>query len=122
MATEDEKLQMALAAFKCSSRTPGQALSPFEFIDIAAKNFWRNLDVLDGVKAGFAKGFFDDGPNYGIQLTSAGFAAIAALNETVQTETTALSSNGNDSEQHSWQQHYHVLFERLITNFRGVRT
>ena len=85
MVTEDEKLQMALAAFKRSNRTPGQALSPFDFIDIAAKNSWRNLDVLDGVKAGFAKGFFDDGPNYGIQLTSAGFAAIAALNETVQT-------------------------------------
>jgi len=93
MPTDNDKLQMALAIFKHFSPIPEQVLLPYDFIAVAGTNDWRNLDVLDGVKAGYAKGFFVDGPNYGIKLTSDGFAAISALDQTSQNETTAVSAS-----------------------------
>ena len=95
MATDDGKLQMALGVFKQFSTNPGQALLPHNFIAIAAKNDWRNLDVIDGVKLGYAKGFFDDGPNYAIKLTNDGFVAILALNEKLQNETLSNTHDTN---------------------------
>lgn len=82
MATDAEKLQMALDAFKHFGAISGQRLFPHSLIAIAVKNDWRNLEVLDGVKLGYAKGFFADGANYEIKLTGDGFAAVSAANET----------------------------------------
>ena len=93
MATEDEKLQMALAVCKSLSPSLGQVLSPYDFLAVAATNAWANLDVLDGVKAGYANGFFDDGPNYGIQLTANGFAAISPLTDLNQAGTAAFTKS-----------------------------
>jgi hypothetical protein len=93
MATDDEKLQMALAVFKHLSPSPGQVLSPYDFLAVAAANSWRNLDVLDGVKAGYTKGFFDDGPNYGVQLTPNGLAAISPLTDSSRAETAAFTKS-----------------------------
>jgi hypothetical protein len=92
MATDDEKLQMALAVFKHLSPSPGQVLSPYDFLAVAVTNSWRNLDVLDGVKAGYTKGFFDDGPNYGVQLTPNGFAAMSLLTD-YQAQTAAFTKS-----------------------------
>ncbi len=57
-------------------------LLPRDFITIAAKNGWQNLDLIDGVKLGYAKGFFENGPGHAVQLTKDGFAAILAMSET----------------------------------------
>ena len=102
MPTEDEKLQMALDVFKHFGTNPGQSLLPHNFITIAVKNDWENLDVIDGVKLGYARGFFDDGPNYEVTLTSNGFAAISAPNGTFPNETiqTVTISNAHNSNRH----------------------
>jgi hypothetical protein len=84
---------MALAVFKHLGAIPGQVLAASDFMALAATNRWRNLDVLDGVKAGYAKGLFDEGPNYGIQLTANGFAAISTLNDPSQAETDAVTKS-----------------------------
>jgi hypothetical protein len=54
----------ALDVFKHFGTNPRQGLLPDNFITIAAKDDWRQLDVIEGVKLGFAKGFFDDGSKY----------------------------------------------------------
>ncbi|HTE78316.1 MAG TPA: hypothetical protein VK653_16480 [Xanthobacteraceae bacterium] len=98
MATDDAKLQMALAVFRHLGPIPGQVLAASDFIALATTNGWQNLDVLDGVKAGYAKGFFDDGPNYGIQLTANGFAAISSLNDSSQPEADAVAKSIETSQ------------------------
>jgi hypothetical protein len=98
MTTDDEKLQMALAVFKHLGPLPGQVLATSDFIALAGTNGWRNLDVLDGVKAGYAKGFFDDGPNYGIQLTADGFAAVSPLNDSSRAQTVVKTIETSQAE------------------------
>jgi hypothetical protein len=98
MPTDDEKLQMALTVFTHLGSIPGQVLMASDFMALAAIHGWRNLDVLDGVKAGYAKGLFDDGPNYGIQLTANGFAAISTLNDPSQAETDAVTKSIETSQ------------------------
>jgi hypothetical protein len=51
--------------------------------------------VIEGVKLGFAKGFFDDGSKYEIKLTGTGFAAISASNETIKAMTTSNTHETN---------------------------
>jgi hypothetical protein len=98
VATDDEKLQMALDIFRHFGINPGQGLLPHNFITVAAKNDWQHLDVIDGVKLGYAKGFFDDGPNYELKLTGDGFAAISAPNETIQTGTISNTHDTNEDK------------------------
>jgi hypothetical protein len=76
LPTDDEKLRMALDVFKHFGTRPGEGLMPNNLVATVAKNGWRMDDLKKGIELGYAKGFFENGPNSSIRLTDVGFAAI----------------------------------------------
>ena len=76
LPTPEENARMVLNIYKHFGTRPGEWLSTQNFLGVAANQGLHSNDLLDGLRYGGEKGWFEDGPNGSVQLTKAGFAEI----------------------------------------------
>ena len=74
--TAEENARKVLSIYRHYGVRPGGALSTQQFLDIAPNVGLSENDLLNGVRYGGEKGWFEDGPNGSMRLTEAGFAEI----------------------------------------------
>ena len=76
LPTADEKARMALEAFRSINGRPGDVVTRRHFTAVALEKRWRSDEVAEGIKEGYDRGWFEDGPNGSVRLTKAGFSEL----------------------------------------------
>ena len=76
LPTPEENARRVLNIYKHFGTRPGEGLSTQSVLAVAVDQGLSNNDLLDGLRYGDEKGWFEDGPNGSVRLTEAGFAAI----------------------------------------------
>jgi len=76
LPTPEENARRVLNIYKHFGTRPGEGLSTQNFLAVAVDQGLCNDDLLDGLRYGDEKGWFEDGPNGSVRLTEAGFAEI----------------------------------------------
>ena len=76
LPTPEENARRVLNIYKHFGTRPGEGLSTQNFLAVAVDQGLCNNDLLDGLRYGDEKGWFEDGPNGSVRLTEAGFAEI----------------------------------------------
>ena len=82
LLTTDEKVRIILDTYKRMGRKAGDTLSAGNFISAAINNRISNQDIVDGLRAGYDRGLFEDGPRGSVLLTEAGYAAFLSISGT----------------------------------------
>jgi hypothetical protein len=76
LATPEECARKVLRIYEHFGTRPGEGLSTQNFLAIAAVQGLRNDELIEGLRYGDEKGWFEDGPNGFVLLTKPGFAEI----------------------------------------------
>ena len=76
LPTPEESARMVLKIYEHFRTRPGEGLSTQNFLAVAADQGLNTNDLLDGLRYGDEKGWFENGPNGSVRLTEAGFAEI----------------------------------------------
>ena len=72
----EDKARMALVVFKHFGSRPKDSLRADNFESFAPRRGWAPEDLIEGLEHGKALGWFEDGPNQSVRITSAGIARI----------------------------------------------
>ena len=76
LPTPEASARRVLNIYKHFGTRPGEGLLTQNFLAVAENQGLHNNDLLDGLRYGDEKGWFENGPNGSVLLTEAGFAEI----------------------------------------------